>query len=63
MKITNKQIRSYILADSDHEKVVIKRNGEIHVRTNRQRGDGGSTPWWMFVGYRSDIVQEIQRNS
>ncbi len=63
MKITDKQIREYILKDSDHEKVVIKRNGEIHVRTNRQRGDGGSIPWWMFAGDRSEIAAEIQRNS
>jgi hypothetical protein len=62
MKITDKQIREYILADPDHEKVVIKRNGEIHVRTDRQRGDGGSTSWWMFAGHRSDIAAEIQRN-
>lgn len=65
--ISDKQIREYILKDSSHEKVIIKRTGEIHVHTNRQRGDGGSTPWRMFVGHRldiaADIAAEIEHNS
>lgn len=58
-QITDSQIREYLLEDTYHEKVVIKRNGEVHVRTNRQRGDGGKSPWWMFAGYRSDIASDI----
>lgn len=58
--ITDSQIRDYILTNPDHIKVTIKRNGEIHVRTNKQRGDGGNTPWSMFWGWRSDAVTDIQ---
>ncbi len=57
--VTDKQIRKYLLEDSDHNKVVIKRNGEVHVHTDRQRGDGGRSPWWMFAGFRSDFVRDI----
>jgi hypothetical protein len=58
--ITDRQIREYLLEDSDHNKVVIKRNGEVHVHTDRQRGDGGRRPWWMFAGFRRDLVRDIQ---
>ena len=60
MKITDKQIREYLLLDPDHLKVIIKRNGQVHVRTNRPRGDGGSTPWSMFAGCREDIARDYE---
>lgn len=59
--ITDKQIREYLLEDSDHNKVVIKRNGAVHIHTNRPRGDGGPTPWWMFAGFRCDITRTCTR--
>ena len=58
--ITDKQIREYILEDLDHQKVVIRRDGQIHVYTYRQRGDGGKRPWWMLAGFRHDIVRDLQ---
>ena len=64
MKITDKQIREYLLReyllrDPDHIKVTIKRSGHVHVRTNRRRGDGGPTPWSMFAGLRWDIARDL----
>jgi hypothetical protein len=61
--ITDSQIREYILTNPDHIKVTIKRNGDIHVRTNKQRGDGGKTPWTMYWGDRSDAVRNIQSDN
>lgn len=57
--ITDTQIRSYLLEDSRNDKVRITRNGEVHVRTDRERGDGGRRPWWMFAGFRRDLVRDI----
>jgi hypothetical protein len=56
----NTKIRELILAsDSSHIKVTIKRDGQIVVRTNRQRGDGGPTPWNMYWGDRTDAVRQF----
>ena len=64
MKITNKAIRAHILnSNSDHQSVTIKRDGQIIVRTNRQRGDGGSTPWKMYWGDRTDAAAQIAREA
>ena len=57
--ITDSQIRSYLLEDSRNDKVRITRNGAVHVHTNRERGDGGSRPWWMFAGFRRDLIRDI----
>lgn len=59
----NAQIRDHILRNPDHLKVTIKRNGEIHVRTNKPRGDGGPTPWLMLWGSRQDAIDEINRSA
>lgn len=58
---TNKQIRQHILRNADHVRVIIKRDGQIHVRTNRQRRDDFSKrgPWTMFWGNRCDAVEQI----
>ena len=58
--ITDAQIRQYLRGDSRNDKVRITRSGEVLVRTNRERGDGGRRPWWMFAGFRADLVREIQ---
>lgn len=58
--ITDAQIRQYLLSDSRNDKVRITRTGEVHVRTDRERGDGGRRPWWMFVGFRTDLAPAIQ---
>ena len=60
MKITDKQIREYLLADDRNDKVRITRYGAVHVHTERERGDGGNRPWWMFAGYRADILSEMK---
>ena len=54
MKTTNSKIREYLLSDNRNSKVRITRSGDIHVRTDRQRGDGGKSPWWMFAGKITD---------
>jgi hypothetical protein len=51
---TNTKIRQYLLSDSRNSKVKITRSGDIHVRTDRHRGDGGKSPWWMFAGKTTD---------
>lgn len=58
--VTNRQIRAYILRNPDHLKVTIKADGQILVRTNKRRGDGGPTPWTMYWGDRSDAVAMLE---
>ena len=58
--ITDSQIREYLLNDSRNDKVRITRSGEVHVHTDRQRGDGGCRPWWMFAGFRRDLVCDVR---
>jgi len=48
------EIRAMLLTDSRNLRVRITRKGEIHICTDRKRGDGGKTPWWMFAGYVGD---------
>lgn len=45
---TNTLIRKHLLAQDDILKCRITRNGEVHVYTNAQRGDGGKRPWWKL---------------
>jgi len=57
--ITNKQIREYVGKREGVEKVKITRNGEIHCYGSMSRGDGGNPYWWMFVGMRNQIEDEM----
>ena len=58
--ITDTQIRLHLLEDIRNDKVRISRNGLVYVRTDRERGDGGRRPWWMFAGFRRDLVCDVR---
>lgn len=61
--VTDRQIREYLLEDSSNDRVRITRSGEVHVHTDRARGDGGRSPWWMFAGFRRDLVRDISNRA
>ena len=48
--MTKSEIRAEILGRAGVKKVTIKRDGTIIVRGDMPRGDGGPTPWSMYVG-------------
>jgi len=52
--MTKSQIRAMLMDRDDVLAVRITRDGEIHIKTDRERGDGGPTPWWMFAGRITD---------
>ena len=57
-KVTNKDLRAHLLNRyPDLTAVVIKRGGEVVAKTNAKRGDGGRTPWWQSLGYKSEIIR------
>lgn len=62
MKINDKQIRSFFERKADTLKVTIRRNGDVIVRTNKRRGDGGRGPWDMYAGHRDDIAFDVAQD-
>ena len=52
--MTKNEIREEILRRDGVEKVTIKRDGTIIARGHMPRGDGGPTPWSMFVGWADE---------
>lgn len=61
-QVTDKQIRAFFERKSDTIKVTIRRNGDVIVRTNKRRGDGGRSPWDMYAGHREDIAFDIAQD-
>lgn len=52
--------RQRIMDHYDADKIRIANGRDVHVHTNRARGDGGPTPWWMFAGFLTDTeIQEL----
>jgi len=56
---TNKIIRDYMLAKNDVTKCRITK-GEVHIYTDRDRGDGGRSPWWMLYSDVETAEQEAK---
>ena len=59
MKVTDKEIRAYLLRNPENIRARVCRNGYVLVYTTRPRGDGGPRPWWMLAGLKRDIAREI----
>jgi hypothetical protein len=58
MSILSKATRHAILdSDSNITRIVVDESGHVNVRTYEERGDGGPTPWWKFIGF----VEEVER--
>jgi hypothetical protein len=49
------EIRKELLKRVDIIKVRITQDGSIHVLTWAHRGDGGQSPWWQYMGERSEF--------
>ena len=60
MFVTNKMIREHVMRRDGVEKVLIKRNGEVHCYGSMPRGDGGRKYWWMFVSDVLELTVDIQ---
>ncbi|MDP2956719.1 MAG: hypothetical protein Q8N53_09880 [Longimicrobiales bacterium] len=50
--------RAYVRRRWDGYLVRVDAEGRVQVRTNRPRGDGETTPWWVFAGYIEEIHRE-----
>jgi hypothetical protein len=61
-QVTDKQIRAFFERKNDTMKVTIRRNGDVVVRTNKQRGDGVRGPWNMFAGHRDEIASDVAQD-
>jgi hypothetical protein len=53
---TDAEIRKELLARVDVIRVKITQEGSIHVLTWAHRGDGGQSPWWQYLGDRSEFT-------
>lgn len=61
-QVSDKQIRAFFERKTDTMKVTIRRDGEVIVRTNKRRGDGGRGPWNMFAGHRDEIAFDVAQD-
>jgi hypothetical protein len=53
--MTKSEIRDEVMLRDGVEKVTIKRDGSIIAQGYMPRGDGGPTPWSMYVGDITDL--------
>ena len=53
---TDAEIRKELLQQVDVIKVRITQDGSIHALTWAPRGDGGQSPWWQYLGDRSEFT-------
>ncbi len=57
MKI--KEVRKILSEKNGVNRVKITRNGEVHLHVQWGRGDGGGSPWWVYIGNVENIRQEL----
>jgi len=57
MKI--KEVRKILSEKEGVNRVKITRNGEVHLHVQWGRGDGGGSPWWVYIGRIKDIRCEL----
>ena len=53
--VSNSKIRAGLLSEDHVLRVRITRKGDIHIYTTTPRGDGGESPWWMYLGCVQDF--------
>lgn len=53
-----KDLRAELLADPRVLRVRIKRDGAVDVMTDAPRGDGGRVPYWLFKGWKEELLRE-----
>lgn len=59
-KITDRDLREYLLENPAHLRIKIRRDGGVEIQTTESRGDGGPTPWWKFAGWKDELKQQIE---
>lgn len=65
MKTLNQQERRAVMEKYDADRVRVCRPGTrgftpgVNIYTNELRGDGGRSPWWMYLGTVEEVRREL----
>lgn len=52
--------RRIIREQYDAAQVRLDADDKVSVLTYEPRGDGGSVPWWKFIGWEDEVRREME---